>query len=223
MSDFGSNGRQFCIQNYAQCNLCAKRACNSHPLEFEKKLSCIKCDPDKNSNCNVIDDNTKAIECAPTTLGYTNECYIYQEGSVSRRGCLYEASGDIFTQCNDIFSNTCTICNQTDCNRIPIVNNDLSFNAFHFEITKNEKGKTIFTPCGNASCTKKNSWERLCYKCDSTTNPNCANEPDALMIGNCPYAEEDLGCFHMITGNILVRIHYMTHFYQFFFFNLKSF
>lgn len=205
MSDYGKDGRDFCVQNYAQCNICSKRACNSHPLEFEKKISCVKCDPDENSNCNVIDDNKKATECAPTTAGYTNECYIHREGSVSRRGCLYEAPEEIFSQCSDIFSDICTTCNHTDCNRTPIVNNELSFNEFHFIITQPENSEPIFTPCGNASCTKKNSWERFCYKCDSTNDTNCATQQDSIIIEPCPYAQEDLGCFHMITGNIIIH------------------
>lgn len=200
MSDFSTYGREFCMQNILQCNICPKRACNSNPLEFEKKMSCIKCEPDENSNCNVIDESVKATECAPTTVGYTNECFTYQNGSVSRRGCLYEAPPDIFSECTDVWSDRCTTCNKSDCNRSPIINNDLTLNPFHFVITE-EGGKKIFTPCGNSSCEKIDSWDRKCFKCDSTIDINCVSEVDASMIGQCPYAEEDLGCFHMVTGN----------------------
>lgn len=200
MSDIGTDGRDFCIQNFAQCNICPNRACNANPLKFEKKLSCIKCVPNENSNCNVIDENAKATECARTTVGYTNECYTYQSGSVSHRGCLYEAPANIFSECSNIFSDTCVTCNRSDCNRTPILNNDLTFNPFHFVIT-NEEGKTKFTPCGNSSCEKIDSWDRFCFKCDSTNDPNCVSEVDSSMIGQCPYAEEDLGCFHMVIGN----------------------
>lgn len=81
MSDNPNSNKGFCLDNYAQCNRCKKRACNSEHVQFEKKMSCIKCNPDEKSNCNVIDESTTAIECATTTLGYTNECYIYQEQS----------------------------------------------------------------------------------------------------------------------------------------------
>lgn len=201
ISDLATDGIDFCMQNFAQCNICARRACNSHQLEFEKKLKCVKCDPDENSNCNVIDEKVKATECARTTLGYKNECYTYQNGSFTQRGCLYEATADIFSECSDhMLSDTCTLCDKTDCNRTPIVKNDLTFNAFHFLIT-NEGNKPKFTPCGNSSCTKLNSWQRRCYKCDSTTDTKCASDP-STSLELCPYAEEDLGCYHMVTREI---------------------
>lgn len=202
MSDFKSEGREYCIQNFAQCNICSKRACNSNPLEFEEKLSCIKCDPDENSNCNVIAENATATECTRTILGYKNECYTYTKRNVSHRGCLYEANENIFKECTDIFSESCLTCNQTNCNRDPIASTDLDFNEFHYEIMQDEGDKPKFTHCGNKSCTKINSWQRSCIKCDSTTNPNCATEFDPELAEFCPYAEEDLGCFHMVSGKM---------------------
>lgn len=184
MSDLGTDGRAYCIENFAQCNICSSRACNSNPLEFEDKLKCVKCGSDENFDCNVVDDSVTATECAPTTMGYENECYIYYDGSVTRRGCLYEAPADIHSECSDIFSDTCTVCNQTDCNRTPIINDDLIFNAFH-----SEEGKMETIP-------------RSCYKCDSTNDPNCVSELNSEMVKICPNAEEDLGCFHMVTGKL---------------------
>ncbi|XP_055307068.1 uncharacterized protein LOC129571321 [Sitodiplosis mosellana] len=50
-----------------------------------------------------------------------------------------------------------------------------------------------------------NSRERYCFKCDSTIDPNCASELNDTMVEMCPYAERDLGCFHMITDSKVVR------------------
>lgn len=42
--------------------------------------------------------------------------------------------------------------------------------------------------------------DRLCYECDSKTDPKCINQIDSSMLKRCPDSEEDLGCFHQITG-----------------------
>lgn len=186
MSDYGSDGRDYCIQNFAQCHICPNRACNSNPLEFEEKLSCVKCEPDENSNCNVIDENLKATECAATPLGYQNECYIYRNGSQSRRGCLYEAPERVFNDCSDVFSATCTICNQSDCNRTPIVNTDLTFNAFQFENTHEEV--------------------KYCHSCNSS-DPACG---ESLQLNNdfrkqCTSDANLSGCYHLINGDYVER------------------
>lgn len=189
MSDNPNSNKGFCLDNYAQCNRCKKRACNSEHVQFEEKMSCIKCDPDENSNCNVIDESTTAIECATTTLGYKNLCYTYQKGSVSHRGCLYEAPENIFNECENAYSEICLTCNQTDCNRTPIIHEELTLNLFHDEVVRNED-KSEMVMSDNPSC----------YKCDSNINPNCTNQLDDTMIGLCEFEREDLGCYHMITG-----------------------
>lgn len=88
-------------------------------MEFEEKLSCIKCNPDENTDCIVVDEHTNATECTPTTIGYNNTCYTYQNGSSSVRGCLYEASELIFNECKLELA-ACISCNQSDCNRTPL-------------------------------------------------------------------------------------------------------
>ncbi|XP_055308419.1 uncharacterized protein LOC129572481 [Sitodiplosis mosellana] len=205
MSDISSAGRDFCLKNYAQCDRCNKRACNSEQVRFEEKISCVKCNPDENSNCNLIEENITAIECAPTTLGYKNLCYTLQSGRVAHRGCLYEAPEEIFVECDNTYSEVCLTCNQSDCNRTPVVNEDLALNPFHYEISYNE-GQFKLVQCDNSSCTKLNPWERFCYKCDSNINPNCTNELDDTMLGLCDVNREDLGCYHMITdGSGVIR------------------
>lgn len=199
MSDNANSNKGFCLDNYAQCNRCKKRACNSEHVQFEKKMSCVKCNPDENSNCNVIDESITATECAATTLGYKNLCYTYQSGNVSHRGCLYEAPKNIFIECGNVYSETCLTCNQTDCNRTPIIHDELDLNPFHSEIVRKED-KSDLVLCDNPSCKKLNPWERFCYKCDSNINPNCTNQLDGTMIELCDFEREDLGCYHMITG-----------------------
>lgn len=120
MSDSTNSNKDFCLEHYAQCNRCKKRACNANPVEFEKKLSCIKCIPGENSNCNNIDDDVNAIKCIQTTLGYINKCYTFHKENVSYRGCLYEASEEIFDECNNSNSSACLTCNESNCNRDPV-------------------------------------------------------------------------------------------------------
>lgn len=81
--------------------------------------------------------------------------------------------------------------------RIPNGNNGLSINPFHLEVVR-EGDRTKLIPCGNTECNKVNAWERTCYKCDSDDNPKCKNDLDNSMTELCPFADEDLGCFHMI-------------------------
>lgn len=199
-SDKDTVGIDFCIHNSAQCSTCAKRACNDLSMSLEEKFFCVKCNPNEESNCNIVDEKTAAAECAPTTLGYKNECYTHRKlGGVTHRGCLFEAPEEIFDECSNVFSESCSTCNKTDCNRSAITNEELTVNPFHFEI-HDEGKKTMFIPCDNSTCTKVNSWERYCFHCDSSTDPNCTDILDRPMVRLCSYAKEDLGCYHMITG-----------------------
>lgn len=200
-------GRDYCTNNPIQCSTCKKRACNDNSLTYEVKFSCVKCNPKKDDNCDIIDKNITAIECAPTALGYSNQCYTYQKENETYRGCLYEAPGDIFTECSDDFSESCLTCNNTDCNRKPIENDDLTVNAFHYDIHDVDH-KTMFIPCGNDTCDKINSWQRYCWQCDSRIDPNCKDTLGQKMLGLCPYAKEDLGCYHMITGMFLFSFYH---------------
>lgn len=175
-------GRDFCLQNVAQCKKCSKRACNAQPLEFEEKISCIKCTPSEDNDCKTIDQNTTAIECDRTTRGYKNACYIYQNGSAPIRGCLYEASDIIFNECLDYYSEACFTCNQSDCNRAPINDDAIEYNSLY--ITRAVKN-TPFQGCSTPDCNNaepklvnrsaksiQNSDKRLeCYRCDG--NEDC--------------------------------------------------
>lgn len=122
MSDPLENGRDFCMKNSEHCIRCKDRACNEQKLEYEKPLSCIKCTPSENNNCNIIDKNTIAVECTRTVIGYKNVCYTHHTEQTITRGCLYEASESIFDICKTNSSALCTTCDQTDCNRAPITN-----------------------------------------------------------------------------------------------------
>lgn len=132
MSDADENV-DFCLKNEKQCQRCSKRACNANLLEFEKKLSCIKCTPDENSNCNVVEDTTSATECAPTALGYKNRCYTHSVDGISYRDCLYEASTEIFEECSKQKSKKCSTCDEDGCNNTPI-----NTNRFYYEDRDNE-------------------------------------------------------------------------------------
>lgn len=204
MSDYPNPSKDFCYDNYAQCKRCKKRACNSNRVEFEEKISCVKCTPDKNSNCNVVDDSAKAKECAPTTIGYKDMCYTFQKGGVSHRGCLYEAPTDIFVECKNPFSEACLTCNKTNCNRKAYVNEELTLTPYHYEVVQ-ENGESKLVQCDDLNCKNLSPWQRFCYKCDSNVNSNCTNQLDDSMIGICDFEQEDLGCYHMITETGVTR------------------
>ncbi|XP_031624828.1 calponin homology and LIM domain-containing protein-like [Contarinia nasturtii] len=115
MSDTDQNKGE-CLGHVQQCHRCSNRACNANSLELEEKLSCIKCTPDGNSNCNILEDFTEAVECARTALGYKNRCYTHSKDGISHRGCLYEANTDIFKECSDENSERCFTCAEEGCN-----------------------------------------------------------------------------------------------------------
>lgn len=189
LSDGESFGREFCMSNSAQCERCSKRACNANPLKFEKPLSCVKCDSNEpDSNCLEIDESIDAIECKNTTVGYKNKCYIYQKSNHTIRGCLYEAFGgenvDIFKECsNSAISDYCYTCNESDCNRNPIVSEEHEINPLRLDPDEEE------TPASS------------CYECNSKDNADCASILQPSMIINCPFSSEDeFGCYHKING-----------------------
>lgn len=163
MSDPAESGRDFCDKNDAQCMKCSKRACNSQPVKFEKNLSCIKCTPDKNK-CNNVSEETKAVECSPTTIGYKDACYIYQKGNDAIRGCLYEASDTIFNKCIKSYSSNCFMCNETDCNRKPIVSDTFRFDSMPIESIEYE---SFDQNAKSIELLKKDAIKPLkCYRCD---------------------------------------------------------
>lgn len=162
MSDPIENGRDFCMANLEHCIRCKDRACNSQKLEFEKPLACVQCTPNENDNCKVIDKNTTAIKCAPTVIGYKNYCYTYHKEQTVTRGCLYEASDSIFDTCKTNTSASCTICNQTDCNRAPITNATIPLNNLNFN--NSERGKSH----SQVTRPKKGENRLHCYRCNGT-------------------------------------------------------
>lgn len=46
--------------------------------------------------------------------------------------------------------------------------------------------------------------DRMCYECDSNTDPKCISQMDSSMLTSCPDSEVDLGCFHIIKGTYLL-------------------
>lgn len=186
MTDPIENGRDFCIKNPEHCIRCKDRACNSQKLEFEKSLSCIKCTPNENNNCNSIDKNTTAIECARTVVGYKNVCYTYHTEQTITRGCLYEASESIFDICKTNTSASCTTCNETDCNRAPIPPSILNFNDFERsesydrEIRPNEDEKHLH-----------------CYQCSGTEGCDSISDFYSTPMP-CPISSKYDQCFTFI-------------------------
>lgn len=162
MSDPIDNGRDVCMNNPEQCMRCKDRACNSQGLEFENPLSCIKCTPNENDNCNNIDKNTTAIECTKTVKGYKNYCYTHHNEQKTTRGCLYEASDPMFDTCKTNTSASCTICNANDCNRAPITNATIPSNGLNISIPGRGKSHHRVSPPSEAE-------NRLhCYHCNGT-------------------------------------------------------
>lgn len=165
MSDPIENGRDVCIANPDQCVRCKERACNAQKLEYEKPLSCIKCTPNENDNCNNIDKNTTAIECAKTVIGYKNYCYTHHNEQSVTRGCLYEASDSIFDTCKTNTSASCTICNQTDCNRAPITNGTTPTTpSNNSNVTTSDRGKSHH----RVTPTNKEENHLHCHHCNGT-------------------------------------------------------
>lgn len=203
MSDVDSPGRQFCLEHFHQCERCPKRGCNVHTLKFEKKLSCIKCNSTVgDDDCNKVDENSKPTECSSTTLGYTNECYIYQMQNQTFRGCLYDAYADgeeeLFKSCSNQYSVNCYTCNHNGCNNASV---DYEFAKQNEDDQLYEKINYKMLDEENANATKSIH----CYECDSSNNPKCARELDDSMITQCKQSteEEDFSCFHRIEGEIL--------------------
>lgn len=60
-------------------------------------------------------------QCAQTVLGYVDKCYMYVDDEERvHRGCFYESSAHIRYKCgNAEFSDSCTTCNEPNCNRHP--------------------------------------------------------------------------------------------------------
>lgn len=110
-------GKEFCLKNDEQCVKCIEHGCNNNQLEWEKLQSCVKCTPNKTNDCVIISDDFPATECALVTAGYANECYTIVKNDSIHRGCLGEALSEIRLECDDDLNDSCTVCNQPDCNR----------------------------------------------------------------------------------------------------------
>lgn len=197
-------GRDFCVENPEQCSTCSGRACNAHKLKFEEKISCVKCTPDENGNCNVIDEGVEATECALTAAGYKNECFHYKKGDVSYRGCLFESADEIFNECIKSGSEKCSTCNEPNCNREPVTNPNLRLNPLQLE---QEEKRDTQQPADN----NRNIWtpgfkNRFCLECDSRVDRNCVENSKDTLIRLCDVQADgtNLGCFHKIEGKIHV-------------------
>lgn len=180
-------GKDFCLQYSQQCTECSKRGCNDNSLKWAKALSCVKCKSDKKNNCIVISDELKAIECTPIAEGYNNECFTYVRDGAVERGCLYEASADIRIECGKHLSESCKLCDKSDCNRAKVLIDDSGVDQSNRVASQD-------------SMKQKASNEQFCYHCDSRTHPNCAFELTTEMLKSCPNSEQNLGCYHMKTG-----------------------
>lgn len=192
MSDPDKDGRSFCTQNDEQCIRCQHRACNSHQLEFEKPLSCIKCIPSETENCAIIDKNVTAIACDRTTIGYKNSCYTYQTGQYVARGCLYEANGPIFDICNKNNTSLCSMCEQSDCNREPAKNITFSPLILHDFIFKHKMTYDELIPL-------RGEENRLhCYQCDGTDECTFMNKTNVMKPKPCPIASKYDQCYTFI-------------------------
>lgn len=190
MSDSDEDGRDFCIKNNMQCIRCKNRACNSHQLEFEKPLSCIKCTP--NENCNIIDKNVTGMACNRTTIGYKNSCYTHQIGSHVTRGCLYEANDQIFDICQKNQTDFCALCDQADCNREPAKNATippLILNDFVFE------SDALYDEVIPLRA-KENRLH--CYQCNGTDECDFISKPNSVKPNACPISSTYDQCYTFI-------------------------
>lgn len=194
MSDSKSNptGISYCDAFLEQCHRCSKRACNTHKVEFEPKLSCIKCTPDDKNNCGVIPEGTKAIECAPITLGYKNACYIYQNGSAFTRGCISDSTHN---ECNSPSNPSCVTCNQSDCNRnaMPNIN---TISLLQLNVKMPEKRIISLQKSGR---TEKNKSKRLkCYQCNGDDGCDLMDSKPSHEPKECTIESEYDQCFTYI-------------------------
>lgn len=218
-SDPGNSfGKDFCFEHPHQCVECSKRGCNNNPLKWDKKLSCVKCKPIDENSCNLVSDDFKASECAPTAQGYNNGCYIYVEKGKTERGCLYEASIDVQTECENFYSESCTLCNSSDCNRAKIpasVSEDDFFNIL---------SEPLASKCSSPLCNDvkvkppkllKLSWQINeknseinsktieCVKCNSETDENCAKNPKSITPTECDHEGDKCATFYTKDNKII--------------------
>lgn len=197
MSDTEDSGRNMCIENDAQCSKCAKRACNSQSVEFENPISCIKCSSDNDTNCSIVHENTTAVECARTTIGYGNVCFIHKHDNVITRGCLYEASNRIFEDCKMSLNSVCSTCNQSDCNRTP-VNNTFKVVSMQFEKTIQKHQPEMIHQIDESNGYRDKPLK--CFRCDGNEDCNLMHSSmkSQMEPQECPLSSEYDQCFTYI-------------------------
>lgn len=75
-----------------------------------------------------MSDDILATECAPTAEEYENQCYILVKNGTVERGCFYDGSIDVRNECNNYYSESCSLCPNSNCNRAEI-SAEFSFNG----------------------------------------------------------------------------------------------
>lgn len=84
-------------------------------------------------------------------------------------------------------------------NRFLNGNARLGVNPFHLDVIQ-EGDSTELISSVDPNYKNATTSQRICYKCDSRENSKCKNDLDDSMTELCLMVDEDLGCFHMITG-----------------------
>lgn len=115
--------------------------------------------------------------------------YLLADG-ITYRGCFYHDRGGLTA------ANTTTATTNTDC--------DDSNQCFQCQTNKCNNKQTRPSSLHINLFADDDAIDRYCYVCDSESEPNCVGSLDDSMLQKCPPAtdeqEQDLGCFHSITG-----------------------
>lgn len=117
-----THGKRFCAENDKQCRKCATRGCNNDSVQYAKRLTCFKCNSATDANCKESVDSIPATECKRTVLGYNNRCFTRVTNTSVTRGCLIEANTEIKADCNAWYSQSCELCESSECNRAKVSN-----------------------------------------------------------------------------------------------------
>lgn len=162
-----------CISNDDNCKSCDESGCN-YKNDFAKCLL--------NSNgVSAISENQPSKICS----SYDDICFTHVSNGIVHRGCFEEYKkqnrlGQTFLQdnANNELFKTCTT---PYCNDI--------------QLSVEQNSVSVITD---------ETVEQRCYRCDSQDNENCrSNLIPALLFLCPPGAGEALGCYHVITGEIL--------------------
>lgn len=179
-----SLGKQYCTQYKDHCTKCSKRGCNSDPVHFEKpKLSCVKCEPSEEDKCESVADEIEAIKCSVTVLGYVDNCYMYVDGNEHvHRGCYYEASEHIRNECGNQYSESCVVCDSSDCNRDPFYPGKLRLQS------RKPRIRRMITP-------------RKCLRCNSDYDIQC--ESNAHVSESIKCVGDECATYISVNGTVI--------------------